>query len=150
MGEVAGSRCVWPVYPILRHPMAILAVGIAPHLAFVICLCIYVSNNIWVDVNNDAFGHKWGDSPIIFTTDAVTSENYWRITPRVTKISLCTAIRMLFYFLHVFVALNTEKSLITPIDRSPRPCCLRFYLQLCHSWKSWQSRLTREKKCFSR
>ena len=31
------------------------------------------------------FGHEWGDSPIIFTSDAVTSENYWRITPRVTK-----------------------------------------------------------------
>ena len=35
-------------------------------------------------VDKDVCGHSWGDSPIIFTRDCVTCENYWRITPLVT------------------------------------------------------------------
>ena len=30
-------------------------------------------------------GHSWGDLPMIFTSDEVTSENHWQITSRVTK-----------------------------------------------------------------
>ena len=44
--------------------------------------------NLWKSiraaVNNDVCGHEWGDSPIIFTSDAATSEKYWRITSQVT------------------------------------------------------------------
>ena len=48
------------------------------------------------------FGHEWGDSPIIFTSDAVTSENHWRITQWVTKTSLLMATN----FLHAFLVLK--------------------------------------------
>ena len=34
-----------------------------------------IKNNAWVTVNNDFFGHEWGDLPMIFTSDEVTSEN---------------------------------------------------------------------------
>ena len=40
--------------------------------------------DIWAAVNNDVCGHSWVDSPIIFTRDCVTHDNYWRITPLVT------------------------------------------------------------------
>ena len=53
--------------------------------------------------NND-FGHKWGDLPIIFMSDAVTSENLWRITIQVTKSLLFMAPHTLLYFVHAFVA----------------------------------------------
>ena len=29
-----------------------------------------IKNNAWVAVNNDFFGHEWGDMPMIF-------EKYW-------------------------------------------------------------------------
>ena len=38
------------------------------------------NNNIWLDVNNNVFGHKWGDWPIIFMSDTVKSVNYWQMT----------------------------------------------------------------------
>ena len=83
---------------------------------------IDIENNIWVAVNKDVFGHEWGDSPIIFTSDTVTSKNYWRITPAVIKNSLCTAIHMLFYSLHAFLALkhkqmgeNSHRSIAAPM-----------------------------------
>ena len=34
-------------------------------------------------MNDDAFGHSWGNRPIIFTRDCVTRENYCRIIPLV-------------------------------------------------------------------
>ena len=33
-----------------------------------------IKNNAWVTMNNDFFGHEWGDLAIIFTSDEVTSE----------------------------------------------------------------------------
>ena len=39
-----------------------------------------IKNNAWVTVSNE-----WGDLPMIFTSDEVTSENQWQITSRVTK-----------------------------------------------------------------
>ena len=33
-----------------------------------------IKNNAWVTVNNDFFGHEWGDLAMIFTSDEVTSE----------------------------------------------------------------------------
>ena len=44
-----------------------------------------IKNKAWVTVNNDFFDHEWGDLPMIFTSDEVTSENHWQITSRVTK-----------------------------------------------------------------
>ena len=46
-----------------------------------------IKNNTFVTVNSD-FGHEWGDLPMIFTSDEVTSENQWQITSRVTKIAI--------------------------------------------------------------
>ena len=43
---------------------------------------------MWVAVNSDIFGHEWGDSPIISTSDAVTRENYWRNHPTGIKKNL--------------------------------------------------------------
>ena len=51
-------------------------------------------------MNNDFWGHEWGDLPIIFTSDEVTSGNHWQIASRVTKKSLFTVTNVLFYFLH--------------------------------------------------
>ena len=45
------------------------------------------------------FGHEWNDSPLIFTSGAITSENYWRITSRVTKNSLFTAIHESYMYM---------------------------------------------------
>ena len=50
----------------------------------------------WITI----FGHEWGDLPMIFTSDEVTSENYWQIESRVTQKSLFTVTKVLFYFLH--------------------------------------------------
>ena len=46
------------------------------------------------------WGHEWGDLPIIFTRDEVTSENHWQIASPVTPKSLFTVTKVLFYFLH--------------------------------------------------
>ena len=48
-------------------------------------LAWYIKNNAWVTVNNDFFGYEWGDLPMIFTSDDITSENHWQITSLVTK-----------------------------------------------------------------
>ena len=45
-------------------------------------------------------GHEWGDLPIIFTSDEVTSENHSQIASRVTQHSLFTVTNVLFHFLH--------------------------------------------------
>ena len=37
---------------------------------------------------------------MIFTSDEVTSENYWQIASRVTQKSLFTVTNVLFYILH--------------------------------------------------
>ena len=65
-----------------------------------------IKNNAWVTVNNDFFGHEWGDLPMIFTSDEVTSDNHWQITSRVTKKSLFTITNVLFYFLHAILYLE--------------------------------------------
>ena len=67
-----------------------------------------IKNNAWVTENNFFFGHEWGDLPMIFTSDEVTSENHWQITSRVTKKSLFTLTNVLFYFLHAIYVLNTQ------------------------------------------
>ena len=41
----------------------------------------------------------WGDLPIIFTSDEVTSEIHWQIASRVTQKSLFTVANASFYFL---------------------------------------------------
>ena len=81
-----------------------------------------IKNNAWVTVNNDFFGHEWGDLPMIFTSDEVTSENHWQITPLVTKNSLFTVTNVLFYFLHAILYLEHTVPLQTIIDRSFRHC----------------------------
>ena len=35
----------------------------------------------WITI----FGHEWGDLPMIFTSDEVTTENHSQIASRVTK-----------------------------------------------------------------
>ena len=68
------------------------------------------------------FGHEWGDLPMIFTSDEVTSENHWQITSRVTKKSLFTVTNVLFYFLHAILYLEHAVPLQAIIDRSFRHC----------------------------
>ena len=68
------------------------------------------------------FGHKWGDLPMIFTSDEVTSENHWQITSRVTEKSLFTVTNVLFYFLLSIFYLEHTVPLQTMIDRSFLHC----------------------------
>ena len=81
-----------------------------------------IKNNAWVTVNNDFFGHEWGDLPMIFTSDEVASKNHWQITSRVTKKSLFTVTNVLFYFLHAILYLEHTVPLQTIIDRSFLHC----------------------------
>ena len=55
-------------------------------------------------------GNEWGDLPIIFTSDEVTSENYWQIASRVTQKLLFTITNVLFYLLHVIWCPWTQNS----------------------------------------
>ena len=56
------------------------------------------------------FGHEWGDSPMIFTSDAVTSENHWRIVSLVPgEALLAVNYDALFHFLHAIYALSGQK-----------------------------------------
>ena len=48
-------------------------------------------------MNNDFWGHSWGDSPMIFTRDFVTRENHWQIASLVTQKSLFTVTHALFF-----------------------------------------------------
>ena len=59
---------------------------------------------------------------MIFTSDEVTSENYWQIASRVTPKSLFTVTNVLFYFLHVILCPEHTVLLKTIIDRSFRNC----------------------------
>ena len=68
------------------------------------------------------FGHEWGDLPMIFTGDEVTSENHWQITSRVTKKSLFTATNVFFCYLHAILCIEHTIPLKTIIDRSFRHC----------------------------
>ena len=49
------------------------------------------------------FGHEWGDLPMIFKSDEVTSENHWQIASWVTKIIIhsdeCIIIFLICYFM---------------------------------------------------
>ena len=83
----------------------------------------YIKNSAWVTVNNDFLGHEWGDLPIIFTSDEVTSENHWQIASRVTQKSLVTVTNAFFFFSYtLFDVLNTQfrwnnyRSLISPLS----------------------------------
>ena len=71
-------------------------------------------------VNNDVCGHEWGDSPIIFTSDAVTSENYWRITSRVTTNIVINGSTYIILFLTLFSSTETQinRWKLPSIDRS--------------------------------
>ena len=53
----------------------------------------------WITI----FGHEWGDLPIIFTSDEVTSENQWQIASQVTPKLLFTVKNVLFHFLHAIL-----------------------------------------------
>ena len=72
----------------------------------------------WITI----FGHEWGDLPMIFTSDEVTSENHWQITSRVTKKSLLTVTNVLFHFLHAILCPEHTIPLKAIIDRSFRHC----------------------------
>ena len=98
-----------------------------------------IKNNAWVTVNNDFLGHEWGDLPMIFTSDEVTSENHWQIASRVTQKSLFTVTNVLFYFLHAILcpgthqsAKNHHRSLFSQL--SPRTAFSDFALWRHHSW----------------
>ena len=47
---------------------------------------------------------------MIFTSDEVTSENYWQIASRVTQNSLFTVTNVLFYFLYAILCPGTHNS----------------------------------------
>ena len=59
---------------------------------------------------------------MIFTSDAVTSENHWRITSRVTTQLLFTLSHTLLYFLHAYQTLPAIK---TNCDRRPATALLQ-------------------------
>ena len=59
-----------------------------------------IKRNARVTVNNNFLGHKWGDLPIIFTSDEITSENLWQIASRMTQKLLFEVTNVSFYFLH--------------------------------------------------
>ena len=61
-------------------------------------------------MNNDFLGHEWGDLPIIFMCDEVTSQKYWQIASRVTQKSLYTVTSVSFYFLRAMLCLWTHNS----------------------------------------
>ena len=55
------------------------------------------------------FGHKWGDLPMIVTSDEVTSENNWQTTSRVTKKIVIHGNEYIISFLYtLFYILNTQ------------------------------------------
>ena len=58
---------------------------------------------------------------MVFTSDEVTSENYWQIVSRVTQKSLFTVTNV-FYFLHAISCPEHTILLKTIIDRSFRNC----------------------------
>ena len=72
----------------------------------------------WITI----LGHEWGDLPMIFTSDEVTSENYGQIASRVTQKSLFTVTNVLFYFLHAILCPGHTILLKPVIDRSFRNC----------------------------
>ena len=47
--------------------------------------------------------HEWGDLPITFTSEEVTSENYWQIASLVTQKSLFMAMNVFLYFLNAIL-----------------------------------------------
>ena len=53
------------------------------------------------------FGHKWGESPIIFTSDAVKS--YLQIITKITKNALSRASHVLFYSYLLLVMLKPSE-----------------------------------------
>ena len=59
---------------------------------------------------------------MVFTSDEVTSENYWQIVSRVTQKSLFMVTNVLFYFLHAILCPEHTILLKTIIDRSFRNC----------------------------
>ena len=89
-----------------------------------------IYNNIWAAVDNDVCGHKWGDSPIIFTSDTVTSENYWRITSRVTTNIVINGSPYIILFLTWFPGATAQINLwkLPSID-----CCYIAVVLWCHA-----------------
>ena len=55
---------------------------------------------------------------MVFTSDEVTSENYWQIVSRVTQKSLFTVTNVLFYFLHAILC--PEHTILLISQLSPR------------------------------
>ena len=72
------------------------------------------------------FGHKWGDLPMIFIIDKVTSENYWQITSMVTKKLLFMLMDVLVYFLHpILSCLCSEPTILLKIIINRSLCYCR-------------------------
>ena len=99
---------------------------------------IDIKNNAWVAVNNE-FGHEWGDLPMIFTSDEVTSENHWQMTSRVTKKIVIHGNKCIILFLTRYFmswthdsAKSNHRSLIWPMSLRT----VFFYLALWrhHNW----------------
>ena len=96
-----------------------------------------IKNNAWVTVNN-FFGHEWGDSAMIFTSDEVTSENHCRIASRVTKKVIhgneCIILFITRYFMswtHISPK-NYHRVLISPL--LPRTVISDLVLCRHHNW----------------
>ena len=62
---------------------------------------------LWITI---FFGHEWDDLPMIFTDDAVTSENHWWITTWVTKnIVIHSNSYVILFFTLSYLVYNTGK-----------------------------------------
>ena len=52
-------------------------------------------------MNNDFFGHEWGDLPIVFTSDEITTEIHWKKHEWPKIVTYGT--NVLFYFVHAIL-----------------------------------------------
>ena len=96
-----------------------------------------IKNNAWVTMNNDFLGHEWGDLPIIFTSDKVTSENCWQIASRVTQKSLFMVTNVLFYFLHAILCPWTHNSVKNNHRLPILPLSLRMVFSDLALWRHY-------------
>ena len=103
-------------------------------LKSILCSIMDVENNAWVTVNNDFW----------VTSEAICqwlrhSWNHWQIASRVTRKSLFTVTKVLFYFLHTILftgthisAKNNHRSIITQLP--PMTVYSDFALWRHHRW----------------
>ena len=90
----------------------------------------------------------WHLLPIIFTSDEVTSENYWHIASRVTQKSLFTVTNVLFYFLHAVLCPWMHNSAKNNHQFPFLPLSLRTVFFDLALWSHYSWSVTSRERCF--